>query len=808
MFVMNTLHKYIRRLLRMSCCGLLSICCVSVCAQIRLEGYRQSEISPELFWGRWPACWISTPGAADGSYAVCRFRKRFSLSEQPERFVVHVSGDSHYKLFVNGRQVGEGPACGDVLNWNFETLDLAPYLVAGRNVIAATVWNFAEHRPLAQISFGKTALLVQGDTPQERIVDTDASWRCLRDEPYAPHVAPVFGYYAAGACERVEAAAYPWGWESEEYDDSAWTAAVPRIEAAMKGAIDYPGWQLVPSPIPPMETDSVRIAGLRTACGVRVPEEFPARNGAVIVPPRTDAEILLDNGVLTTGYPHLHFDGGRGAEIAIGYAEALYEDPEQGIKGDRNRVEGKRFVGYEDLLVADGGAARSFTPLWRRTWRYIRLRIRTADDPLTIRDLWATTSMYPLRSESSFCAEGHPELKRILETGWRTVRLCAHESYMDCPYYEQLQYLGDTRIQTMVTLYNTRDDRLVLAALEQGRRSIVPDGITMSRYPSHLHQFIPSFSLWWIGMGYDYWMYRGGEAYLRTLLPAYRGILSWFELYLRPDYTLRRIPYWFFADWSGTPYGEPVREAEGNSAFQDLIYLHALQMTSQMEAAFGSRAIAEEYDRLATGIVSGFRTKYWSDERALFADTFARASFSQHVNVLAVLCGIVEGEQAAAVIRRIVQDETVMPCTAFFRYYLQQAMQRAGEGDRFLAGLAPWREQLALGLTTWTEQPEPSRSDCHAWSASPNIEFFRIVLGIDSEAPGFGRVRIAPSLGGLERARGSIPHPAGTVSVAYEVQSDGGVQADIELPAGVAGTFVWRGREYLLRDGAQRLEIE
>ena len=79
---------------------------------------------------------------------------------------------------------------------------------------------------------------------------------------------------------------------------------------------------------------------------------------------------------------------------------------------------------------------------------------------------------------------------------------------------------------------------MVRNALEQGRQSMVADGLTMSRYPSYVHQFISSFSLWWICMGHDYWMYRGDEDYLRTLLPAYREILTWYERWLKPDYSL------------------------------------------------------------------------------------------------------------------------------------------------------------------------------------------------------------------------------------------------------------------------------
>lgn len=794
-------------LLKAACCCLPLVCACPVRAQIRLEGYRQSEIDPRLFSGRWSAWWISAPGVEDGTYGVCHFRKEFRLSEAPRRFVVHVSADSRYRLYVNGIPVSTGPACGDVLNWNFETVDLAPCLTAGRNVVAAVVWNFADKRPLAQISFGKTAFLLQGDTPREEVVNTDASWSALRNDAYSPNERPVFGYYAAGACERVVAAEYPWGWERPDYDASHWRPAVARIAAAMKGAADYPGWQLVPSPVPPMETETVRIPCVRQFENVSIPGRFPAERAPVTVPARTEAEMLLDNRVLTTGYPLLHYSGGCGAEISLGYAEALYEDPVRGIKGNRDRTEGKHFVGYEDVIVADGASGRMFSPLWWRTWRYLRIRVRTSDEPLTIDDIRAVTSMYPLRRESEFRAEEDPVLHEILETGWRTARLCAHESYMDCPYYEQLQYFGDARIQAMITMFNTRDDRLVRCALEQGRRSLVPDGITMSRYPSSLHQFIPSFSLWWIVMGHDYWMYRGGEEYLRTLLPAWRSILSWFEQYLRPDLSLRRIPYWFFADWSGTPLGEPRREEEGDSAFQDLMYVYALRAASRMEAAFGSPAAAEKYSGLADAISDTMRPKYWDARKGMFADTFSRSDFSQHVNVLAILCGVVEGEEASALLHRITDDRTVMPCSVFFRYYLQQAMKLTGNGAMLFDGLGIWRDQLALGLTTWAEQPEPSRSDCHAWSASPNIEFYRIILGIDSDAPGFRRVRIEPSLGGLRRVSGAVPHPAGKIGVDYEADGRGGLRARIDLPEGVAGTFVWWGKEYSLKEGRQVMTV-
>lgn len=320
------------------------------------------------------------------------------------------------------------------------------------------------------------------------------------------------------------------------------------MEGAAKGARDYPGRLLVPTPIPPMEYAEDRFSRVRQSENARIPDAFPRSAASITVPARTKARILLDNDSLTTAYLSLLFSGGRGSQITVAYAEALYMDTAPLSKGNRDEIEGKKFVGYEDIILPDGGSDSGlFTSLWWRTWRYVQLTIETKDEPLEIGDVYGTFTAYPFERASTFDAPGHPQLNRMLDIGWRTARLCANETYMDCPYYEQLQYFGDTRIQALITLYNTRDRYMARNAIEQGRQSIVSDGITMSRYPSGIHQFISSFSLYWICMGHDYWRYRGEEEYLKTLLPAYRGVLSWYEGFLKEDFSLAFVPHWFSA---------------------------------------------------------------------------------------------------------------------------------------------------------------------------------------------------------------------------------------------------------------------
>src|SRR5690606_7710641 len=155
----------------------------------------------------------------------------------------------------------------------------------------------------------------------------------------------------------------------------------------------------------------------------------------------------------------------------------------QNKKGNRNDITNKRFVGVRDQIISNGDTQQTYTPLWWRTYRYLNVDIETKAEETIIDDLYGLFTAYPFSFNASFHPPD-PALTTILETGWRTARLCAHETYFDCPYYEQLQYIGDTRIQALVSLYNSGDDRLMRNAITQMDQSRMAEGITLSRYPT------------------------------------------------------------------------------------------------------------------------------------------------------------------------------------------------------------------------------------------------------------------------------------------------------------------------------------
>jgi len=251
--------------------------------------------------------------------------------------------------------------------------------------------------------------------------------------------------------------------------------------------------------------------------GVESPSGFPDR--AFTVPANSKVSLLIDNSDLTTGYPELTVSGGKGSTTRLKYAEALVDN--KGEKGNRNDTSGKHIEGVFDEFIADGSESRAFVPLGWKTWRYVQLEVETADQPLRIDRLRTLFTAFPFEERAHFQSDDD-SLKPIWDIGWRTARLDAHDTYMDTPYWERMQYIGDTRIQALISYTVAGDDRLARQAIQAFNNSRFSEGITRSRHPSSVRQVIPTFSLLWVGMVHDFWMYRSDPDFVWVALPGVR----------------------------------------------------------------------------------------------------------------------------------------------------------------------------------------------------------------------------------------------------------------------------------------------
>jgi hypothetical protein len=756
---------------------------------------------------QWNANWIAVPNVDGNAYGVFYFRKKVNLPVKPASFIIHVSADNRYKLYVNGILVSLGPARGDTYYWNYETIDLAPYLNQGKNTVSALVFNESQYRPEAQITV-RTAFIIQGNTVVEEILNTNNTWKCIEDKAYKP----LAGFFAASSGEMVTINPKMTGWESADFDDNSWPLAANLFQGQPKGMSDGFGWMLVPSPLPQMELTYQRIPVLRMSNGITVPASFPAIKTGVTIPANTTVTLLLDQTYLTNAYITLKFSRGKNAGISLRYAESLFDNLNKygSRKGNRDSVEGKDFNGREDRLISAGTDQQSFTTLYWRSFRYIKLTISTKEEPLLIDDIYGTFTGYPFKLNAVFNTE-NTEIKKILEVGWRTARLCAMETYFDCPYYEQLQYIGDTRIQAMISYYNSGDDRLARNAINLSDHSRLTEGVTQSRWPTHDAQIISTFSLWYIGMLHDYWMYRADNNFIKDKLIGERAVLDFFSKYQQPDGSLKNTPFWTFVDWANGKdwfMGSPPKSAAGSSAILDLQLLWAFQWAAEMESVNGMQEYAVLYRKKAVQLKQTIQLKYWDPQKKLYADTEDKTMFSQHTNTLAILTGMVQQPDLNLFCKRLLEDASLTQCTIYFKYYLNQALVKAGMGNEYMHWLDVWRNSIKIGLTTWPEESnlQNTRSDCHAWGASPNIEFFRTVLGIDSDAPGFAKIKIEPHLGDLTNVSGEIPHPEGKVAVSYKLKNEHW-KITISIPQKTTGKLIWKSKTYILKAGENSLDL-
>ncbi len=786
----------------------------------------------------WHASWVTHPTAPLREPVVLHFRRSLSLHAVPASYPVRVSADNRFILYVNGQRVGDGPARGDLAHWRYERFDLAPLLHAGQNLITATVWNWGIFAPLAQMS-DRTAFLLESEATGADGMSTPDGWQ-VELEP--GHTAldrssvNLKVYFASGPGEQIDAAQYDWNWQSESVAGANWVAvATPMRDAIHADAsrahsastTGNNAWDLVPDTLPPMEYSSTSAGAVvrsdlseAKAVPILMGEEtahvtvqtdqsdfsrFPQQS--VSIPAKKHIRLMLDRKTLTTAYPALTVSGGKGAKIWLTYSEGLYD--KQQHKGDRNDVGDRVALGLRDSFLPGGGAHRTFEPLWWRTWRYLDLDIETADEPITLESLKAALTAYPFQERATF-ESPDPDLKQIWDISWRTARLDAHETYMDTPYYEQLQYVGDTRIQALISYTVADDDRLARQALAAFDASRFPDGITRSRYPSSLAQTIPTFSLLWIGMVRDYWMYRPDPEPARQLLPSTRSVLAWFAHDEQPDGLLRQLPWWSFIDWvpSGTI---PTYDAKGESCMTTLQYLGALDDQAALETGLGDPALAARYKASAEHVRSGLYSQCWSADRGMLADTPERNHFSQQANILGVLLDVIPHEKQKDVMQKVMEIEPgatpggTLSASYYFRFYLARALEHTGLADGYLDSIAPWRKLLPMHFSTWPEVPGESRSDSHAWTSHPIYDLLSLVAGIEPASPGFATVRVAPHLGSLPSLTASFPHPSGLIRVSY-IRTNAGLRAVVILPDKLTGDFELNGKKWPLKPGENTID--
>ena len=273
-------------------------------------------------------------------------------------------------------------------------------------------------------------------------------------------------------------------------------------------------------------------------------------------------------------------------------------------------------------------------------------------------------------------------------------------------------------------MYVSGDDRLVRNALMQYDESRFHEGLTQSRYPSASPQVIPPFSLYWVDMVHDYWTLRNDPKFVQQFLPGIDQVLNWFINRIdNKTGLLGKVEYWNFVDWAdewpwintnrigGVPKGG---RDDGQSSILTMQLAYAVQRAAELNDYFDQPVQAQKYKQLAQYLAQAVRKNCWDAPKSYLADTPDKNEFSMHAQIFGVLTNTIPENEQKAMIERIMSDQKLIQPTLYFRFYLTQALKKTGLADRYLATLGPWKDMLKVGLTTFAEKQDPTRSDCHA----------------------------------------------------------------------------------------------
>jgi alpha-L-rhamnosidase len=761
---------------------------------------------------QWNASWITHPDIDKTAHRQVHFRKTFELARVPEKFVVHVSGDNRYRLYVNGQEVAYGPQLGDMRHWRYETIDLASFLKAGQNLIAAEVINWGVERSYGIISF-KTGFLMQGNSEKEWPANTNSSG-CKVFENKSVHEKTVYwrgggeivgGFYAANPTDSIAAAQYPWGWQEATYDDSAWKKPEVIFAQPKTTAGAGHGWILQPRTTALQTSRKEPFTRVARTDLKALPANFQFGKKPLEIPARSRHKLLIDQTYVTLGYPKLHLSGGRDAVVRVKYSEALYDSKNQ--KCHRNELDGKTVKGISDVYRMDGGTNRVFQPLWFRAFRFIELDIETAGEPLQIDDYYNVYSASPIPVVASF--ETSDELyQKVWDICERTLLHCAQDNLMSDLYYEQMQYVGDLRPHLMAYTALTGDLSYFRSAMEQFNNSRLPDGNITSCYPLKATFVHPTYSLIWIDMLHDLMMLAGDKSLLESYTGEIQEVFDYYESLINERGLVGKSDYFMFIDWYHPKGGNSPVNKEGNSAILTLNYAYTLQNAADILDYLGYRDKAGRYRSQARKYAEIVRRLCFDPQRGIYADDPEKTYYDQRATILAALCGAHTEAEKRQLMEKVLDPATKFDDKAnlFYYFYLFEAMEKTGVGD-FTKELTPWKSIVEAGMTATPEKriEQHPRSEAHPWTAHPVHFYFSLVAGIRPTSPAFETVRIAPQPGTLPKLAARYPTPRGTIQLDLTFDKNGKAVGTITLPEGMRGEWVWNGEVRKIDSGKTQL---
>jgi alpha-L-rhamnosidase len=450
-------------------------------------------------------------------------------------------------------------------------------------------------------------------------------------------------------------------------------------------------------------------------------------------------------------------------------------------------------------FIASGGSRRyeTFKPYGVR---YLLVRIDPGSGPCRLKRLGMVEQLYPHEKRGSFTCS-NPMLDRIWEMGWRTLRVCSEDSYIDTPFRERGLYAGDAVPEYAITLATSGDSRLL-------KRSLM---LFQEMYRENMlegkEEGLSDFVLKTLLLLEWYYQVTGDREFLEQLYPNYHSLMQ--HIMARRNekgyYPTRRV----FIEWTR------INKDADLTAYQALV-ARSFHSMSFLAGELGREDEAERYAGEAERLGKLVSSLFWDPGRQVYHDGFRDGVAIDHhypiSSAFPLLFDLCPEEQKSPILSYLetelqdIGEETrnrkISPYGSFYLFAALYKEGRADLAEQFM--LRYWSRMIHQGDdTSWENFDIDDGEDgggqgtaSHAWSGHPTFFLSTEVLGVKL---GFNpeldrdRIEISPQSETLSWARGSVPHPAGMVHVEWQIKGDR-LEMELTLPGGVEYTVRPRGR--------------
>ncbi|MBQ9713715.1 MAG: family 78 glycoside hydrolase catalytic domain [Clostridia bacterium] len=600
---------------------------------------------------------------------------------QGEKTLCRISVDGDYTLFVNGKFV-ESNQYGD-FEWykSYDSVDITPYLQAGKNGIAILVWHFGTNSQ----RYLKAAAGLIYEVEEKGLVRAQSGENTLSRYSKA---------YQNGLQKLITSQlGYSYLYNATKED--GW------IKGELQG--------FTPSAF--VDKNCTFISRPVQKAKLLAPKE------AKIIKEKGKTYYLLDLGEEVVGLLSFTLSSATEQKITVSYGEHI-------------RFGGRvsRFVDARDFSVeyiTKAGENEYTNYMLRFACRYLQIESENAID---LRKISIIPQVYPVAIKP-FTAQNKQD-EEIYKLCLNSLRLCMMEHYVDCPWREQCLYAFDSRNQILCGYYafeggNFEYARANLLLMSQDR---YPNGLMSICYPCGNDLTIPSFSLYYTLSVKEYMEHSGDISIAKEVYPRIRRYMDAI-LARRKDGLIYRFEgetNWNFYDWSehseGALHGlsEVIPDAQLN-----ILTVMALRSLKRICALAD---LEYPYGDIDTELAQNVTNAFYNEEKQLFSVTKGGEEYVEIVNALAVAFDIVTGKRAQSICEKLANGDLI-PCSLSMQCFKYDALLKTDEEKYSALILAEIRKQYQLMLDSgssaaWetmdgAEAFDNAGSLCHGWSATP-----------------------------------------------------------------------------------------